>query len=69
MKLIRLAITLSITVFIISSINGIALAEEEKVPDPAGLFKKKCGICHVTDRATKKKKTAEGWKKTVSCIL
>jgi cytochrome c5 len=44
-------------------ILSAALAVEQ--PDAKILFESKCGLCHGTDKATSKKKSAADWNKTV----
>jgi mono/diheme cytochrome c family protein len=48
-------------------IAGIALsAHAQEQPAAKALFEGKCSLCHGTNRATSKKKSADGWNKTVS---
>jgi hypothetical protein len=38
---------------------------DRKQTDTAGLFKRKCGICHTIDRPKSKRKTRAEWEATV----
>ena len=50
---------------IIGSSYGVVLADEAEAPDPAGLYEKKCSICHVIERSKSKRKSEKAWRKTV----
>jgi cytochrome c5 len=55
---------ISLAVFTAGIVLSTALAVEQ--PGAKILFESKCGLCHGTDKATSRKKSAADWNKTVS---
>ena len=65
MRTLKTIFSLLISTVIIGSSFGIVLAGGAEAPDPAGLYEKKCSICHDIERSKSKKKTEKGWRATV----
>jgi len=60
----KTAMYLLTVMFLVASITAVKSAEE--AVDAKTLFEKKCSLCHSIDRPKSKKKTADGWKRTVT---
>ena len=65
MNIFKLAIYLLISTFIIGPSYSVVLANGTAAYDPAQLYEKKCGVCHVIERSKSKNKTEKGWRATV----
>ncbi len=58
-SIVLVAVFVSLLIF-----SGLS-AGEEKENSGKKLFEEKCSVCHSTERATSKKKSKEGWERTV----
>jgi len=65
MKTLKPILSVLISFMIIAASCGIVLADGAKAPDPAGLYEKKCSICHEIERSRSKRKSGKGWRDTV----
>ncbi|GBE41564.1 hypothetical protein BMS3Bbin09_01470 [bacterium BMS3Bbin09] len=65
MGTLKLILSLMISTVIIGSSYGVVLAGGPESPDPAGLYEKKCSICHVIERSRSKRKSEKAWRATV----
>ena len=59
----RISVQTVLLLFLLVSVSP-AYGEEKKV-EAKSLFEDKCSSCHSIDRPKSKKKTKEGWEKTV----
>ncbi len=65
MNIIKLLVSILVSTLIVLSSYGVVLAGGAEDIDPAGLYEKKCSMCHSIERSKSKKKSEKGWRKTV----
>ena len=61
----RVAILLTVTLFIASFFSSLPLMAADETENARKLFEGKCGICHSLKKPQSKRKTKEGWRQTV----
>ncbi len=63
-RMFVVSVFVGVMVFAVSSLS-IAVDTPGYGDDGSALFESKCGLCHSIDRPKSKKKSEEGWRKTV----